>query len=89
MSILRPIPADELDREFTHYGTLHGFVPVYLGDLDNLDGPKIAVRNGWPEVMEDVGRWLYAGSAWLGQLLVPGFENPGWRIEVRGELRHG
>lgn len=82
------IPASDLGpgRKFTHHGLIHGFVPVYIGDL-GAEGPMIAVANGWPEWLEGVGRFLWVASAWLGELLVPGFECPGWRVQILGRLK--
>lgn len=80
------IPKSELGpgKKYTHYGRIHGWVPVYFGDLDS-DAPRVAVQNGLPDFIEDVGRWLFI----IGEAIVDlAFDRPGegWRLEVLGEI---
>ena len=81
------IPESELGTKYTHFGVIHGWVPVYIGEPDNqVDGPVIAVRNGWPEFLEPLGRWVYNVGSLVAELTMPGFECDGWEIAVRGRL---
>jgi len=80
------VPASELGTKYTHFGYLHGFVPVYIGEVDNeADGPLIAVRNNWPDWLEDVGCWMWLCGDFISHLLgFPGSD--GWMMEVAGEI---
>lgn len=80
------VPPDLLGpgKPFTHYGTIHGFVPVYIGDP--YGDCLISVRNGWPDWLEPLGRMLWELTADVAEFLNPDFEHPGWKINIQGEL---
>jgi hypothetical protein len=79
------IPQDMIGagKDFTHVGLIHGFVPVYIGKHET-DCPVIAVRNGWPDWLEPVGRALRESVSLLASLVYPDFEDPGFVIHVQG-----
>jgi hypothetical protein len=81
MAIFNQIPKSELGTTWTHYGYIHGFVPVYLSELD---GPSInvAVRNWCPEWLEDLGRTLWLLVDAVTSAVNPDFKCPGFRIDV-------
>jgi hypothetical protein len=83
------VPASEMGpgRTFTHKGLIHGFVPVYIGDPHGE--PIIAVRNGWPEWLGDLGLFLWEFSCDVRELMFGGFDDAepmGFKIRILGEL---
>ena len=76
------ITQDEIRKDFTNLGFIHGWVPVYIGGLDE-DMPLVAVRNGFPGWLEPVGRHLWLLAEWVLLHTVPGFEPPdGWKLSI-------
>lgn len=78
------VPKHDLGTRYTHVGLFYGFVPVYIGDPFGC--PDIAVRNGWPDWLLDLGDALFGMAVWANQLLDPTWENPGFFFKVTGEI---
>lgn len=86
MAIFHQIPDSELGTTYTHYGLIHGWVPVLFGNMDS-EAPIVAVENWIPEWVEDVGAWLYVAYDLLATILWPGYESKGWCLTVVGQIK--
>lgn len=76
------IPEDEVRRDFTNLGFIHGWVPVYIGDLSG-GMPLVAVRNGYPDWLEPLARHMWLAAEWVFTRTAPGFEPPdGWKLSI-------
>lgn len=84
MSILDPVPREELGSKYTHRGWLLGLVPVYVGDTDS-DEPVVAARNGVPELWMWLVLALFAMFCCIADLLVADFE-PSFSITITGRI---
>lgn len=50
MSIRYPVPKEHMGTLYTHYGWAYGFIPVYVGGLEEGDETLlVSVRNWVPE----------------------------------------
>ena len=80
------VKQSELGTTYKHWGTIHGWVPVYIG-INKDDGRvRVAVRNGWPDWLEDLGRWAYLLGEFVTELCFPQYESPGFCIRVKGDV---
>lgn len=88
MAILKRyrVPDAELGTRFTHWGTVHGWVPVYFSDPRAPGDLHLAVRNGYPDFLEPLGRWVYLIGELITELAFPDYESPGFRVEAFGRL---
>ena len=88
MAIFDRIPKSELGTTYTHYGLIHGWVPVLYGELDS-DCPVVAVEDWVPDWIEPIARWAYEACDFLADLLVPGYKSDGFLMLIRGEVNRG
>lgn len=65
MSIMYPVPKEQLGTVFTNLGLAYGIIPVYVG-FPESDYPAISVRNWMPEWPLDLLIWLHDMSTFLG-----------------------
>ena len=84
MSILDPVPRDQLGTTLTHRGWFCGLVPVYIGNLDS-DTPTLIERNGIPEWWFSFVDWLFGTFVLVATTLVPDYE-PQYPILITGAL---
>lgn len=70
MSILNPVPREQLGTRFTHYGWFCGVVPIYVGNILD-EAPLVAERNGIPEWTFSLVGHLYSAFAWCAGQLAP------------------
>lgn len=88
MAIFHQIPDSDLGTRYTHYGLIHGWVPVLFGRLDS-DAPLVAVENWMPDWIEDLGAWLFIAFDMLATVFWPGYKSQGWLLVVKGQINLG
>ena len=66
------ISKERIKAEFTHYGLMYGFIPVYIGHPYGIC--RVAVRNGWPDWLLDFGDLLFEVYATFQKMMDPHFE---------------
>lgn len=86
MAIFNQIPDADLGSTYTHYGLIHGWVPVLFGNMDS-ESPLVAVENWIPEFTEDVGALLYMAFDFLAEVFWPGYKSEGWLLVVKGQIK--
>lgn len=86
MAVFRRIPPAVLARHFVYRGWLCGIVPVYVGPVQAVEGPNIAVRNGIPEWTLDAAHLFWDGFLMLAYFANPAMPSPGWPIRITGRL---
>jgi hypothetical protein len=84
MSILHPLSAEEIHRDFTHIGWF-AFCPVYLAE-DGAEGMNVCERNGVP------AWWFGAAEVFMSLVIfmlsiLPGDYEPQWGFIVTGEIK--
>ncbi|WP_441280612.1 hypothetical protein [Tardiphaga sp. 862_B3_N1_1] len=83
MSVLNPIPAAQIARNYTHKGWL-GFCPVYVRYLSD-SGVDVAERNGVPEWVLVASLAMQDFCNWCLSAIDPGYV-PGWIVRTTGAL---
>lgn len=75
MAVLKRLSADEIRKNFDHYGVFMGMVPVYVGDVHGEC--RLSARNWVPEWWLDL--WSFVGQ----YIYCP---EEGFMIELKGEI---
>lgn len=84
MAIFGQLSRDEIRRDFTHYGLMFGFVPVYIGDPES-EAPRVCVRNWWPEWLLDAAQALFDVCVAMKTAADPFYE-PMFPMVLTGEI---
>ncbi len=85
MAVFKRLSRAEIERDYTHVGWFCGLVPVYIGGLE-LEGPRVAARNGVPEWWFDLVGFLYGFTAASAEFAF-GVDMPGWKLTLTGKIR--
>jgi hypothetical protein len=84
MSLLSPVPREQLGTKYTHYGWFAGLAPVYLGALDT-ECPEVEARNWVPELWFDVVEAGFGLVCTACSFINPAFE-PSFPIVITGHI---
>lgn len=84
MAILNRLSKEEIKENFTHYGLMFGFVPVYARYPES-NCLSVEVRNWFPEWLMDLGEGVaFAFNTAL--TFVDPFHVPTFMITITGEI---
>lgn len=86
MAVFQHIQPEDMARHFRYRGWFCGIVPVYVGDLQSVNGPAVSVRNGIPEWTLDLVHVLWDGLLGLVLMVNPAHQDSGWPIKITGRL---
>lgn len=81
MAIFDRISSADIEENFSHYGLFCGFVPVYVGDMEN--DCSVAVRNWWPDWLFNVAVFLLDAYAFT----LPHKETVPFPIVITGRIK--
>ncbi len=79
------IKKSELGKTFTHYGLIHGWVPVLIGDLTSSE-PLICEENDIPTFVLDLGTFLAQLTDAIAHTANPRYESRGFELRVMGRF---
>lgn len=77
MALFKRLTKEQIEKDYTHYGFLHG-VPIYY----NNDGHNVCVRNWCPELLLDIGEFLFGLT-----VMIFNIENPMYAIKITGKIK--
>lgn len=84
MSLLNPVPREQLGTKFKFYGWFCGLVPVYIDDA-YADAPMLVERNWVPVLWFMLIECLYGALIFFATIVNPDYE-PMWPIMVTGRI---